>query len=295
MLSDSGAAFQRLHANLQMDEIDPRIAGGRIIEARAALRAEMGVLETVFAGSYSRQTMLPPLRFAKLDVVFVMDPRHFRPEGHVGTLEWAHDVFHKAYGDRAALSASGRAVTIRFPDYSLDAIPGFHREGGGYVIPDSATRRWLATNPARHADMWRDADSLHRGRLIPLLKMLKAWNRCNGSPLQSLHLEALAIDIYRSVKITDDESGVRYFFNRARAAVLDPLTDPAGLGGNLATYLDDTEKLSAAVKKLENAYASAVNAQQIEQLGKPEHAAREWLPVFGRYLQEPAIEGRAQG
>jgi hypothetical protein len=44
-----------------------------------------------------------------------------------------------------AISRNGQAVTIRFTDFMVDVAPGFHRQGAGFLIPNSITQTWLAT------------------------------------------------------------------------------------------------------------------------------------------------------
>ena len=98
---------------------------------------------------------------------------------------------------------NGQAVTITFTDFCVDVVPGFHRQGGGYLIPDATGGRWLSTDPKRHVEIWSAANQAPEGDLSPLVKMLKAWNRAHGGFLRSFHLEALTLAILNNVTITD--------------------------------------------------------------------------------------------
>ena len=65
-----------------------------------------------------------------------------------------------------AISRNGQAVTIRFTDFMVDVVPGFHRQGGGFLIPNFITQTWLATD----VDLVTAANKAHNGDLVPLIK-----------------------------------------------------------------------------------------------------------------------------
>ncbi len=44
-----------------------------------------------------------------------------------------------------------------------------------------------------------EANKHHRGNLVPLIKMIKSWNKGNGSFFRSFHLEVLALEALRNV------------------------------------------------------------------------------------------------
>ena len=290
LMPDSREIIARVAANLKDGEPAPDVVAARIAELRAVLAARLDVVDCVIAGGYSRHTLIPPLRFASVDAIFVLGPRFFRPDGWTALLQQLKAVLAEVSASRVDLSRNGRAVRISLSSFAMDVIPGFYRQNGGYVIPDVARSRWLATDPIKHAAIWRQADQRQNGRLIPMLRMLRAWNRCQGSPFQSLHLEGLALRIFEKAAIGDALSALRHFFDKARPMVLAPTPDPAGYGGDLGDYLDDSEKMSAAVASIDAGHARIVNALLIEELGKPERAKSDWLAIFGRYAEASADE-----
>ena len=101
-------------------------------------------------------------------------------------------ALRKTYTKTPDIGPDGHAVTITFTDFKVDVVPGFYREGGGYLIPDSQRGRWLETDPKKHVDIWSAANKTHKGNLVPLIKMLKGWNKSRGV-LRSFHLETLAL------------------------------------------------------------------------------------------------------
>ena len=85
----------------------------------------------------------------------------------------------RTYTRTPDISRNGQAVTIRFEDFIVDVVPGFNRKGGGYLIPNSITQSWISTDPKKHVEIFSEANSVHKGNLIPLIKMIKGWNRNN--------------------------------------------------------------------------------------------------------------------
>src|ERR1700693_1635631 len=75
------------------------------------------------------------------------------------------------------ISRNGQAVTIRFEEFMVDVVPGFHRKGGGYLIPSSITQSRISTDPKKHVDIVSDANTAHNDDFIPLVKMMKGRNK----------------------------------------------------------------------------------------------------------------------
>ena len=115
------------------------------------------------------------------------------------------------------------------------------------MIPDSILQQWIATDPKVHVDIWSQSNKDHNCNLVPLIKMIKGWNKKHSSLLRSFHLETLILQILNNVTISDYLSGARYFFDKARSQVQYAVLDPAGYGGNVGAYLDTSTKIQNVV------------------------------------------------
>lgn len=60
---------------------------------------------------------------------------------------------------------------------------------GGYLIPGSIQKRWIETDPKRHVEIWTEANKKHGYKLVPIIKMVKAWNKLHSELLRSFSLE----------------------------------------------------------------------------------------------------------
>ena len=175
-------------------------------------------------------------------------------------------------------------MTIQFTDFAVDVVPAFNRQGGGYLIPNSMTQTWLSTDPKKHVEIWSTANQSHNGDFVPLIKMLKAWNRTTSTFLRSFHLETMVLQILNNVTISDFPSGARYVFDKGRNYVTKKNPDPAGYGDDVGGYLNTEEKVKNAVSRFETAYTRALKAEDLANRGYVSEAINMWRMVFGDYF-----------
>lgn len=98
--------------------------------------------------------------------------------------------------DLQASTVSTRQNSVRevMEAWIVDVVPGFRREGGGFLIPNSANQSWISTDPKKHVAMMTAANKTHSGSLVPLIKIIKAWNKNNNKYFSSFHLAVKAED-----------------------------------------------------------------------------------------------------
>jgi hypothetical protein len=166
----------------------------------------------------------------------------------------------------------------------VDVVPGFNRQGGGYLIPNSISKSWISTDPKKHVEIASNANTAHSGDLVPLIKMIKGWNKNSGNYFNSFHLEVLALQILTNIKITDFPSGMRFFFDKGRALIPTKNLDPAGYGGDVGSYINTQEKIQEAVAKFQLAYDRAIKAEDYNNRGNTQEAIEMWRKIFGDYF-----------
>lgn len=227
--------------------------------------------------------MIAPLKKSDVDIMFVLDSKYFKEFTARAVLDKAKRALKKKYPDTPAISRSGQAVTITFTDFAIDVVVGFHRSGGGYLIANSITDSYLSTDPTKHVELWVAANAKHAGMLKPLMKMLKAWNRENGDLLRSFHLEALCRQIFESYTISTFPSAALQLFKSAQPLIDSGISDPAGFGDNLASYM--TQAMKDGVKsRLSSAETRSTAGISFAAAGKIEDAFGRWRLIFGSYF-----------
>lgn len=286
------ASFEGLKSNLEITMPQGTIVSTRQQNVRSCLASAMTVSDSFLTGSYARSTMISPLSEADIDIFMVLDPTYFhhyngKNNGPAGLLDYTKSTLRKTYTTTPDISRNGQAVTIRFSDFVADVVIGFNRQGGGYLIANSVNNFWLQTDPKRHVEIFSQANAYHKGNLIPLIKMIKAWNKSHGSYFRSFHLEVLALNAFANVTITDFPSGLRFFFQKAVSMVRYPALDPAGYGDNIGRYLTPST-MDEAVRKFQGAFQTAMAAEQYAQRGQTQQSIALWrlllpnhFPAYG--------------
>ena len=115
-------------------------------------------------------------------------------------------------------------------------VPAF-QSGADYEIPDEDLGKWIKTNPATHNDLTTAKNKTLGGNWVPLVKMLKSWNRANGKPIEpSFLVEVMALDLVDGPFNTFPDEA-RRFFAAAGASIADTWADPAKLERRLRRLL----------------------------------------------------------
>lgn len=286
MATTISQGFAKLKSNLEITSLQSSTVSTRQSNVRDVVKAGLDTVDDFLTGSYRRSTMIAPLSSADVDTFFVLESKYYwdYEKNPAGLLDKVKGVLLKTYTRTPAISRNGQAVTITFDDFVVDVVPGFNREGGGYLIPNSNTSSWIATNPKTHVDIWSTANSKHSGNLIPLIKMIKCWNREHSQLLSSFHLECLVLKVLDGVTISSFPSGARYAFGKTKEQIDCINYDPAGFGGDVGQYLNTAQKRNDVKDRLDRAYSRALEAEQLEQQGKISAACDKWQMIFGGYF-----------
>lgn len=275
--------FRTFRSNLEITDLQGPVVATRQQNVRDAVAGGFTVLDSFLIGSYARNTMIAPLAQADVDVFVVLDPQYYRQHSPQSLLEAVRAQLRQTYPRTPRISKNGQAVTIVFTDFNVDVVPGFYRNGGGYLIPDQNTGRWIESDPIRHIELWSAANQAHEGDLVPLIKMMKAWNRSHSEYFRSFHLEALTLAILSNVTISDFPSAIRYVFDHARPRITQPLLDPAGYGGNLGDYIDMITGAEMA-NRLRAAHERALAAEAAIRDDRIDLALERYRQIFGDYF-----------
>jgi hypothetical protein len=282
-------SFEEFKQNLNITGLQQDTVSTRQSNIRDVIEADLVVLDSFLTGSYSRNTLIAPLSEADVDIFIVLDAQYFRNYngqngGQAGLLDLVKRTLKKTYTKTPDISRNGQAVTIRFTDFVVDVVPGFRREGGGYLIPNSITQKWISTDPKKHVELSSQANINHSGNYIPLVKMIKSWNKSHSSYFRSFHLEVLALSILDNVTISDFPSGARFYFEKGVTLISKNNPDPAGYGGDVGSYLDTQGVVQEAEDRFQRAYELASKAEDLGKQGYAESAVAKWRILFGDYF-----------
>lgn len=283
MAKTIASSFQKLKENLEITGLQKSTVSTRQNNVRDVVAAEMDVLDSFLTGSYSRSTMISPLSEADIDIFIVLDSKYYEANGQASLLDKVRKVLLKTYTKTPKISRNGQAVTITFTDFIVDVVPAFYRKGGGYLIPNSLQNTWIQTNPKIHVDVVTSENSSHNGDLIPLIKMVKGWNKKINNDFVSFYLELITMEILKNVMISDFPSGMRFFFDKGRERIKTKAHDLVEYGAQI-NGLRNCKTVEDAIKRFETAYSRAIKAEQYAKNGHIENAVNEWKKIFEDYF-----------
>jgi hypothetical protein len=270
-----GQAFELFKSALEITQSEQDAAKSSQATLRARLEGRLAILDDFLSGSYKRDTKIRPL--TDIDLFVVLDPSYFIC-GPAGVLRLVASHLRASYPN-SRLRVQNRSVNLAFFQFGFDVVPAFYRQGGGFLIPSMKCNSWTSTDPKAHEKAMSDANFANGGKLKPLIKMVKCWNRSHGGRLQSFHLEVLALEVLRP-PVQDYQTTAFQFFVQAADRIQYPCFDPAGLGPPVDDYMTRSARLVAS-RHLMAAARFAERALEIERQGHNGAARGVWRQVFG--------------
>ena len=287
-------AFEKFRQRLELSDIESKDAAKRQTDVRGCIRGGFDIQTDFLSGSYKRHTKTKPLK--DVDVFFVLGEKEKwrRDKAPSEMLKAFDDCLRKIYTDKDQTEICRRAVTVVFeksyyPEghdgkvLSIDAVPAFEASMDEYEIPDKVTGTWIKTNPKKHKEQATAKNNEVGGYWVPLVKMIKGWNRANGKPIKpSFLIEVMAEELVEAPFSTYPDE-VRNLLSAMEANMGRSWPDPAGLGPPVSDQM--TPALVAAAKTaLQEAQRNAALAMRATQSGRQGDALRIWRDVLGDYF-----------
>lgn len=90
------------------------------------------------------------------------------------------------------IRGDGQVVVVDFNSISIEVIPAFPANGGGYLICDTnGGGSWKRVEPQAEIDALIRTDDLYNGNVRKLTRLIKQWKRHCNVPIKSFHIEQL--------------------------------------------------------------------------------------------------------
>ena len=283
-------AFETYRQRLELSETERNDTIRRHNEVRDCIRASFKIDRDFLTGSYDRHTKTKPLKDVDIFFVLSKDEQKWRDKPPHEVLDAFADSLKKKYG-ADAVDPGRRCATVEFDKntkdeegkvLSIDSVPAFELSDC-YEIPDRDLGKWIKTDPEIHAEKSTAKNKALGGKWVPLVKMLKRWNRSNGKPIKpSFLIEVMAHELV-DAPFTTYPQEVRRFFGSALAGIAGPWPDPAGLGPKVSDQMTP-ELVQKAVEALRKAEREAALADRLAAQGKQGEAVTKWREIMGRYF-----------
>lgn len=284
-------AFEKYRQRLELSETERQNTIKRHNEVRDLIRADFAVDRDLLTGSYRRHTKTKPLK--DVDIFFVLGQKErdrYRNNPPADLINAFVKTLRNEYGDDA-VEPGRRCATVEFERntqdeegkvLSIDAVPAFDL-GDCYEIPDRVRGDWVKTDPEIHMKQATAKNKELGGRWIPLVKMIKRWNRSAEKPIKPAFLIEVMMQDLVDAPFTNYPSEVRRFFAAALDGIDRQWPDPAGYGPPVSEQMTP-QLIAVAKEKLRQAEMKAARAVQLEKQGKQTEAIALWRDIMGRYF-----------
>lgn len=288
-------AFRKFKTRLELNDREQKNASQRQTEVREYLETKFGIERSFLTGSYIRHTKTKPLK--DIDIFFVLNDseKHYHKKAASVVLDDFHTALVEKYG-KDSVRKQARSINVDFgvvidaedkTDYrvvSIDSVPAFDTISE-YEIPDSASGKWIMTDPDIHKDKATAAHQAYSNEWKGLVRMAKYWNNNpkHGSdkPVKpSFLIEVMALECLHGGWGGSFDREIQSFFATLADRIFDGWPDPAGLGPPISNDMDQARK-QRAQRLLQAASNEASIAIDHVRRGRNGEALRAWRELFG--------------
>lgn len=141
-------------------------------------------------GSYTRGTILPRKADDQSDVDYMVifeNPNNYKPQTLLNYLK----NFVNYYYSTSDIHQSHPTIVLELNHIKFELVPAKKDIWGTIYIPSpsSSYQEWMITDPNAFNEKLTDANVNYSYEIKPLVRLMKYWNRLNGSYLSSYDLE----------------------------------------------------------------------------------------------------------
>jgi hypothetical protein len=148
-------------------------------------------------GSCARNTLIRPINDIDL-YVRVHYGRHAENKSPLSILRLIAASIRDQYRRNTRVDVDSPCVVVRFRGYSFEVAPvvGYSDDPDLYDIPAPGSKTWMQCYPNVPSKWLSSCNHINNGMFIPMIKILKQWNRTQKIGLKSFHLELLTESVF---------------------------------------------------------------------------------------------------
>ncbi|MBI9077335.1 MAG: hypothetical protein JEZ02_18145 [Desulfatibacillum sp.] len=245
-------------------------------------------------GSYRRNTIIRPIDDIDL-YVRVHYGEHCVNKSPRSILLLIKYALCKKFGNRTEVKVDSPCVVVEFRDYKFEIVPvvGYENDSQLYNVPAPGSREWMQCYPNAPSKWLSSSNQVNNKMFIPLIKILKQWNRKNKIGLKSFHLELLTERVFNAItEIKSYPQGIFDWLYCVTIWISENNSPFIPEPGHAYKYVDEylyqnrmqltrmRKKLEMSLKKAERAYDFYVRGSNIA-------ANRSYNNLFGSMFPSP--------
>ncbi len=285
-------SFKQFASNLNITDRQESIVSNCHTNVVAKLKESLSLYSdkpSKLIGSYDRDTLTKYLSEGDVDLMVILHYGNNKEwdskEGVANSLNRFKKILQDAY-PKTACHIDRNCVTMKLTEFRLDVIPAFYYKQGYYTIPDTYRGEWLKTDPVKFAEEVTRINKNMDGDFVPLIKMIKGWNRNFTQKLRGFHIECILLNNYKNYSQTYTlDSMVNIFFSKLPTYLDSPTYDPIS-GDRVDLYLDNNSlgnKRELFVNRANKAASIAQEAYSVSEKD-PSVAIAKWKELLGEFF-----------
>lgn len=183
--------------NLQQEEKDKVSKSIETLSSRLNAYFGQDLDEHFKFGSYTRRTILPRKADENSDVDYMVvfkNPYEYKPQTLLNHLK----AFVNKYYYSSEIYQSHPTIVLELNHIKFELVPAQKDIWGDLHIPSrsSSYTEWMVTQPNTFNNELSEANATYYNQIKPLVRLLKYWNRLNGSHRSPYLLEKWIVNNY---------------------------------------------------------------------------------------------------
>jgi hypothetical protein len=151
-----------------------------------------------------------------------------------------------------------------------------------YEIPD-CSNGWMFSSPRAHNEYVEFHNKRLKGKLKPLIQLVKAWKYYNDVPLMSFYLELRVTKYAETESVIVYDIDLKNILNKLFNNQLASIRDPMGVSGLIPCSKTQAQK-ETALSKLQTAVTRAEKAGIAKSQENIDNAYYWWNLLFSNYF-----------
>jgi Second Messenger Oligonucleotide or Dinucleotide Synthetase domain len=255
-------AFRELLRRIELNPARVALASQRFSAVKSALATALPGKTVKQVGSFQRKTKIRPTDLGDaldIDVVVSLGRFHqYAQPGTEGTTPArALDIVRRAIWSNEMYRVMPQrpdhpALRIEYADQmAIEFVPAFEDQTGQHYhgpngpncyIVGASPYLWVPADYDYDASFITTYNNISEDRLVPSIKMVKAYFRNASVPLKSFHIEILVANTVPALITEWKSKGYRFGYNHLLAGTLgnlaNTITVPAALPGSFSPPMD---------------------------------------------------------
>lgn len=233
-------------------------------------------------GAFARTSMASPLDESVIDMLVLFNIKHskrFFPRELLDKLQVTlQDEYPGTTFDEAT-----EAVYVTIEGYRFKVQPGFVTDQRHYLVPAPGWNEWVKYDSLSYKSLLLKMNAHHNGKLLHVIRMIKAWNRLSGRAFNEYFLELMVNEILSDYQIQTYQSAISRIFRAVLNGVPLKQHDPAN-ECLLVEGLHDLDEVINAMLHVKCSYLVTKQALELEGQGRMKEALADWAQLFPEVL-----------